>query len=271
MIETKREQTPERAAILFQSESLLEQARECKGKQRYELAEALYKEALDKRLSVLGQDDPSIANVIFELGLLYESIGREEEAINLYEQAVSILEKAFYPGHGKLAPILEHQADCYIRLGKLLEAEPILKRAVEINEKTLSAEHRQTLESAHKLARLCQKLGKLTEAETILTKALKQLDTPLGPAEEFHYDLALVYAGQGKMMEAEKAFKEAIEGFKSRGNYGGLVKCLEGYAELLKTQNRKTDLEEVEAAAKRMRAAKYMGQRDVFPATLLRA
>lgn len=271
MIETTTEPTAEQAAMLFQSESVLEQARACREKQRFQQAEALFKEALEKRLSVLGQDDPSVANVIVELGLLYETTVREEEAINLYAQAISILEKAFYSGHGRLAPILEHQADCYIKQGKLLEAESILKRALEINEKTLSAEHRQTLESAHKLALLCQKLGKLTEAEAILTKALKQLDTPLGPAEEFRCDLALVYRAQGKIAEAEKSFKQAIEGFRSRGNYPGLARCLEGYAEFLKSQDRKTDSEQVEAVAKRMHAAKYMNRHDVFSATLLRA
>jgi tetratricopeptide (TPR) repeat protein len=272
MVDTETTLTPQQAQTLFQSESLLDKARTLMEKRQYQHAEVILRAALDKRMTALGTEDLGVANIIFEVGLLYESTAREEEAINLYAQAIAILEKVFYAAHGSLAPILEHQANCYLSQEKFAEAEPILKRALDIYEKTLSGEHRLVLDNARNLSLLYYKLGKLAEAETTLTKALKQLDTPLGPAEEFRYDLALVYVAQAKHQEAEASFKQAIAGFQSRKNYPRLAKCLDSYVEFLKAQNRKTDAEKVEVLAKRMRlVAKTMSQHNIFPATLLRA
>src|SRR5271155_4741440 len=105
------------------------------------------------------------------------------EAEKLFKQAMEIVEKSFYAGHYNLAPILEHLTDLYVLQEKYADAEPVCVRALDIYDKTLSGEHRLIYETTYKLILIYRKLGKPAEVEKAVTKALKNLDTPLGPAE----------------------------------------------------------------------------------------
>src|SRR6516225_890399 len=167
-----------------------------------EQAANLLKNAFRLRELALGTDDQGLADIADELGLIYLRTGRHEEAEKQFRAALTILEKNFYPGHARHYPVLEHLGDCLVERQEYAEAEPILKRALEISEKTVSGEHRAIFELIRKLAFVYQKLGKFGDAETVLAKALKQLDTPLGPIDEFRYQLAVVLASQGKDKEA---------------------------------------------------------------------
>jgi tetratricopeptide (TPR) repeat protein len=55
---------------------------------RYDEAEPLYKDCLDKRKAKLGEDHPSTMMTIYNLAGLYKSQGRYDEAEPLYKDCL---------------------------------------------------------------------------------------------------------------------------------------------------------------------------------------
>jgi tetratricopeptide (TPR) repeat protein len=261
------------STVLFESEALLDQAKQLREAKKYGEAESALKDALLKRKSVVGEKDQSIAQINDELGEVCLLSGKTDEAVKYFETAISTFEAVFYAGHYRIAPVLTHLVDAYLKQDKYAEAEPVCQRALEIYDKTLSAEHRQTLETTVKLARIQIKLGKYAEAEKLLTKAQKQVDSPLGPLEDFQFMLAEINEQNGKTDEADKFYKSAIEGFEQRRSYPALVTCLRRYAEFLKKQNRKDDAAKTEEQAVKYAdfSKSWQHSDDIFVATLLRA
>jgi tetratricopeptide (TPR) repeat protein len=195
------------------------------------------------------------------------------EAQTTLSEACQILECAYYPEHGLLAPVLEHQADCLIKEGKYAEAEPILKRAKEIYAKTATMENRTTLGSIYKLVKLYLTLGKPAEAKAELQKAMNYVDTPLGPIAEFHYQLALAEIQLQGIAEARCLLQSAISDFKQRHNYSRVADCLEAYAKICRESGDIIETEEslTQADKYRRRGIQAPYPKDIFLATLLRA
>jgi tetratricopeptide (TPR) repeat protein len=236
-----------------------------------ESAEMLLKDALRTRALALGNDDQGLACIADELGLCYMAKGRYEDAEQQFKAALTILEKNFYPGHARHYPVLEHLGNCLIGRQEYAEAEPILKRALEISEKTVSGEHRAIYEVIWKLTIVYQKLEKYSDAEALLAKGMKQLETPLGPIDEFRYQLAEISAALGKDKEAETAYKQAIEGLHKRRDYKRLADCLDSFAGFLQKAGQPSQSELASKRARLIRQTYGKFDQDIFPATLLRA
>lgn len=266
--------SPQQVHTLAESGDLVDKGR--KALQRGNKPEAikLFQEALSKRKEVLGGSDAGVAEIMDQIGLVYLKTSQYEKALPLFTDAAALIESAFYAGHFKLGPVVEHHGECLAAMSKWSEAEPLLKKALEIYEKTLSGEHRLALSCMHKLANCYVHQGKYTDAEAILNKGLKNLETPLGPAEEFRYDLARVSQQLDKKKEADDNFKLAVKGFEQRKNYHRLHACLKDYAEFLKKDGKSNEAETVLKEARRY--SELSGQTaepddEIFPATLLRA
>jgi len=265
------ELTEEQVRNLSQSSSQYLDARLKVQSGKPEQAEMLLKESFRCRELALGKDDQGLASIADELGLCYLAGGRYEEAEQQFKAALAILEKNFYPGHARHYPVLEHLGECLIARKEFAEAEPILKRALEISEKTMSGEHRAIFELIWKLTGVYQKLEKFSDAEALLAKGMKQLETPLGPIDEFRYQLAVVFASLGKDKEAEVAYRQAIEGLQRRSDYKRLADCLDSFAGFLQKSGQSSQAELASKRARLIRQTYGKSDHDIFPATLLRA
>ena len=259
-------------AKLFPSESLLDEARAAASRGEKAQAEALFKKAIEERIKAAGADDASVGAYTHALGTYQLANGDFGAAEETLKKALELTEKAYYAGHFALAPILDDLADLYLRQEKLADAESILVRQLDIVDKTCSGDHRLTFETMHKLAYVQRKLSKTAEAEKILLKALKTIDTPLGPIEEFRFDLALLYEETGKTAEAETNFKLAIGGFEQRRNFRRMADALLAFAAFLKKNSKAGQAKKVEELGAQIRdqhGSEPTG--DIFAATLLRA
>ncbi len=265
--------TAKNLSALNESNTLWAKAKEClPHKERIE-AESLYKQAIDKRIAAVGEDDHTVSQLLDELGALYLDMGRVEPALEQFKRAAALLEKNFYAGHFYLGSVVEHLGDCAAREGKWEEAEAQYKRALDIFDKTLSGDHRCVFITMHKYSTALRHQGKFTEAETVVNKALKTIDSPLGPAEEFRFELALLYQAQDKNPEAEAQYKLAIEGFRQRRNMPRLGTCLESFAGLLKKMGKDKDAKAMSEFAEKYVKVQhgYEESEAFFPSTLLRA
>lgn len=265
--------TPQEIAILAEANHAQDEAREKAKAGEFSQAERLLLKAQEIRKKAKTADVHGTACLLDELGALRARQGKFNEALSSFSEALDLLSGAYYAGHYYLAPVLEHTGDAYQALDKLEDAESNYTKALEIFEKTLSGEHRTTLVTMHKLAGVQRRLGKLADAEKVLNKGLKQIDTPLGPAEEFRYELALVLQAQDKTAEAEGQFKQAVEGFWQRRNMARLSACLESFGQFLAKAGRKADSEAILSQARRFKdiPSAYTDAEEFFPSTLLRA
>lgn len=265
--------TAKNLADLNESNSLWAKAKTCVHHTQRSEAEALYKQALEKRIAAIGEGDYTIGQLLDELGSIYLVTGRVEPAREQFKRAADLLEKHYYAAHFYLGSVIEHLGDCSAKEKKWEDAEAQYKRALEIFEKTLSGDHRCVFIGMHKYATALRHLGKYAEAETVINKALKTIDSPLGPAEEFRFDLALLYQAQEKNAESEAQYKLAIEGFRQRRNMPRLGTCLESFAELLKKMGREKDAKAMlDFAAEFVKVQHgYEESEEFFPSTLLRA
>ncbi len=254
------------------------QAKECLANKAFEneqwqQCEQFLRQSLEKRQEALGDGDASSGAILDKLGQTYMHLGQVEQAAATFASGIAILEKAFYAGHASLAPILEHSADCAIAQLQWAEAEPLLKRALEINEKTLANEHRSTLRCVLKLAAVFSKLNREAENEALLLKSMKFVDTPLGPAEEFRYQMALACLQQNKNELAVEHLLQAISAFQQRHNYKRLACCYDSYAKAMTALGKPAESEKakIEATKFRLLGKSHPYVDDILPATYLRA
>ncbi len=254
------------------------QAQECLAnkafdKEQWHLCERLLIDALEKRQQALGNADSSSGVILDKLGQTYQFLNQLELAASTFASARTLLEKAFYVGHASLAPVLEHSADCLIAQGQWAEAEPFLKRALEINEKTLANEHRSTLRCVLKLAATFLQLKRPAESEALLLKSMKFVETPLGPAEEFRYQVAVACLQQSKHDQAIEQISQAIGVFRQRHNYGRLADCYDVYVQALAAVGKLTEAgsAKLEAVRFKLLSNSHPYVHDILPATYLRA
>jgi tetratricopeptide (TPR) repeat protein len=110
-------------------------------------------EYLDRRLA--GQDDNVVMlRAIHELGGLYYSQGKLDEAEEMYRRALAGREKALGPDHTSTLNTVHNLGALYVDQGKLDKAEEMFQRALAGREKALGPDHTSTLETVNNLGAL---------------------------------------------------------------------------------------------------------------------
>jgi len=95
----------------------------------FDLAEKLFKAALDVKTTVLGKEHLSLANSYDSLGSLSLARNDNEEAESYFKDALAMTEKIQPPQNPQVYSRLDKLARCLIKEGKLKEAEQLYLRA----------------------------------------------------------------------------------------------------------------------------------------------
>ena len=95
----------------------------------FELAERLFRAALDVKSTVLGKQHLSLANSYDNLGSLALAKNENEEAESYFRDALAITEKIQAPQHPQVFSRLDKLARCLIKEGKDKDAEALYLRA----------------------------------------------------------------------------------------------------------------------------------------------
>lgn len=114
------------------------------GQQKFDEAEALYREALVVLEGSPDRNAAEIAVALNNLGAQYVARGRTSEALTLLTRSRRL--KCIYLGedHPDVAVTLNNLAEARRRAGEFAEAQPLYRRAIEIFEDSLGAEHPKT-------------------------------------------------------------------------------------------------------------------------------
>ncbi|HEX2717792.1 MAG TPA: tetratricopeptide repeat protein [Gemmatimonadaceae bacterium] len=107
----------------------------------------------------LGRDHPEVANVLGSLGRLRQAVGKNDQAEQLWRQALAVRERAFAPGDVIIATTLEAIADCCVPQGRVRDAIALRERALAIREGAVGTTHPSLDPLRAKLEELQAKTG----------------------------------------------------------------------------------------------------------------
>lgn len=159
-------------------------------------------------------NDPRLARVLNNLGMLYRGTGRYRLAEPYVRETVEIVEK-YSKKREELPVSLSNQGALYSDEGKYNEAEQVYRRAIQVWNDKVGKESDTKLGSIYNgLARVLREQGKLDEAMETADKALKMKE---GASGKGSVDSAAVLENLGKIAQrkgdseaAEKYFSDAL-------------------------------------------------------------
>jgi CHAT domain-containing protein/tetratricopeptide (TPR) repeat protein len=141
--------------------------------------------------------------------------GRGIAALNTYQQALKLSEKALGPEHPLTAASMAHLARLYSRIGIFDRALPLAQKSLQIREKVLGPEHPQTAQSLMILGVLYGQMGDHGKALQMNQKALKISEQALGPDAQLTasalHNLAMLYSQMGAYDQALPLAQRAVQ------------------------------------------------------------
>lgn len=212
-----------------ESERLIQQARRLRLDRsvafyegRYEDARGLSQRALAIAESVMGKDDPLVADVLTDLAAVYDEKQDMPNAIALAERAAAIYQKALGEEHPQTIDANRFLSWLYYLANEMAKAERLAARALELSEKILGPEHYLVARCLYTLSHVTREVKK---REQLLLRSLALTERTIGP-EEYFTGILLdgigdFYLDQRELQLAEqfllraKAVKEKVQGRNS--------------------------------------------------------
>ncbi len=170
---------------------------------RLDYDDNLYAAAVEGLLQAVALD-PRMVKAHDSLGLSYEALGRHDDAIRSYQEAVRLNREA---SPGSPWPPL-NLGLLLARLDRLDEAEPLLRESVRIDPRFPQGHYQ--------LGTALEKKGRADEAVNELEEAAR-LDASYA---EPHYALARLYRRRGDAEKADRALERFLALRKEKGQAG---------------------------------------------------
>lgn len=183
-------------------------------REKYDLAEPLYKQALAIREKVNGPKAWETAQLMRDFADMNRDMGRADEAEAIYKQAITILEP-IKDREYHLAFCLANLGELYLRQGKLDEAEALCRQALVIYKRGKWAAMQFNLALCHgTLGEALAQQKKDADAAAAFAEALRYMEE--GKAAGVRTLPMMRYAAkslraQGKTAEAETLEAQAAE------------------------------------------------------------
>jgi tetratricopeptide (TPR) repeat protein len=144
----------------------------------YDMADRLFKAALDVKETVLGKEHLSLANSFESIGTICLDKNEDSEAENMYRYALEHTERVLPDDYGKIFPRIDKLAKCLIKEKKYEEAEALYIRSLDFWKKEPSRNGSE--------ARLNFALGNVYVLEKKYDAAVPVLKEALRLAEEYY-------------------------------------------------------------------------------------
>ena len=178
-----------------------------------EAAKPLYEEALEEALKA--QLDLSVmAQIRTSLATLLDSLGKEAEAVPVYEQAIKDLETMSPPDTQTAGHLRNNLALTYKRMDKFALAEQHYLRALEALEGSEGAESEMVASICNNLGGLYYAAGFADQAKDMFEDAMVVRLKLLGPnhrdVAQSHSNMATVQHELGDNDEAQRSYEQAL-------------------------------------------------------------
>ena len=163
----------------------------------------------------LGPDHPSTLTARNNLAGAYQTAGRLDEAIPLYEQNLEDRTRILGPHHPDTLTARNNLAYAYHDAGRLNEAIPLHEQNLEDRTRILGPHYPDTLNSRNNLAGAYDDAGRLDDAIELFEQNLKDFENLLGPHHPHtllsRNNLANAYQAAGRLNEAITLYEQTLE------------------------------------------------------------
>jgi CHAT domain-containing protein/Tfp pilus assembly protein PilF len=217
----------------------------------YKSAEYYSKQALEIKKIVLGEEHPSYASSLNNLGLLYQAMGDYKSAEPFLKQALVVKKKALGEDHPDYASSLNNLGVLYKEMGDYKSAEYYSKQALEIKKIVLGEEHPSYASSLNNLGVLYKEMGDYKSAETYLKQAMeirKKVLSEDHPAYASSLsNLGVLYKSMGNYNATESNYKQALAIRKKilGENHPDYISTENSYAFILTSTSRENQAYEI--------------------------
>jgi eukaryotic-like serine/threonine-protein kinase len=182
---------------------------------RYPEAEKLFREAIELNKKTLGFDHPSTIHSMNNLALTLSAAGHSDEAEKIARQVLDTERRVLGPEHPETLSAASNLSNYISEQGRYAEAAKLQREILEIQRRVFGPDHPEPLRTADNLANSLAELGQYAEAEKLEKDTLERLHRTVGDHDPFTanatYDLACIYALQGRREEALAYLRQAIE------------------------------------------------------------
>lgn len=181
---------------------------------RDDLAEPLFQKALRIDEQNLPCNCRDLAVDFIDVGAHYARMADYGRAEQMYERALSILERKSESGKdADIALALNNLGLVYLELGEHEKAETALQRALDIRQRIFVKDSKEVAESLINLANLKNSIGMNDEADALYQRAIAILEMRVGPDHPELADALQAYADflrdVGRCSQADAAAKRA--------------------------------------------------------------
>ncbi len=189
---------------------LLRQATLAKDKGAYDLSEPIFKRAL----SLVDAKSTEAAAIYNNLGILYQLMGRLDEAEKQFESALTIYTNSPSSNHSDYILTEENLATLYSLKGDNDKALELLSHTVEKNKEVFGSQSPNYAISLHNYASLLQKFKRVGEAKILFEEALDIQKNSFGTNHPSYantlHNLAILAADSKDYNEASRLMNEVI-------------------------------------------------------------
>ena len=170
--------------------------------------------AVDALAGLLGPDHPDTLTSRNNLAGAYESAGRLNEAITLYEQVLTDRIRVLGEDHPDTLTSRNNLAGAYRAAGRLTEAIALYEQVTKDCARILGEDHPNTLTSRNNLAGAYESAGRLNEAITLYEQVLHDSIRVLGEDHpntlSSRNHLAYAYNSAGRLTEAIILYEQVL-------------------------------------------------------------
>lgn len=178
-------------------------------------AEARYRDILNIRLHVLGNDHPDTLDSRHEFAWVAACQGRWPQAESRYRQALGDSLRVLGSDEPRTLTTRHELAWVIANQDRLEEAHTAFREVLQDRQRLLGGDHPQTLATCHELAWITARQGRWAEAETIYRHVLdlrrQILETDHPDTLLTAHELAWTTARQGRLREARSLYERVLE------------------------------------------------------------
>src|SRR5437899_5530602 len=216
-----------------------------------------------KAHAILEKVKPPDQRAIFRsaqrLAFLCDSLGRSEEAINLYQKAITAGTEIEDVPYSDIGTMLNNVAMNLRKSGRQKAAEPCYLRALEIYEKQLGPEHADVASVLNNLAVFYTNEKRYAEAEKTHLRALgireKVFPSTHPDIAQSKCNLAVVYHSRGDYPKAAELYRASLKSWEEATDQPpeDYEIVAANYADLLRSLGKARKAQQLEARARKRR------------------
>jgi eukaryotic-like serine/threonine-protein kinase len=181
---------------------------------RFDLAEKVGLECLQKQRQLLGPDHNDTLTTSNNLSNVYARQGKFQQALDLDKQILQTRIRLLGEEHPQTLVSMNNVAIGYQDLGLLAEAAQLLQQNAALRARVFGPEHTRTLAALNNLSGAYADLGRYEQAEAVAQRNLEIRQRTQGPEHaatlESMLRLAQIYRDHRKWALAEPLFQQVI-------------------------------------------------------------